>query len=208
MVDTALDAIEAALAGQPNSLRHRIDHNDILRPDQLSRFGEIGVIPLVRGRPNTCFINDIGNVHPFGEIAEPYYRIVRSLVEANPGLPIAWHSDTSANARQPMHDLYDLVTRRQIRSSDGSICMPPDWRAADVVNVAQALEMMTIHGAYALFMEKHLGSLRPGKFADLIILSKNPLEVDSDEITNIEVLMGMVNGNVEHCLEGSESLCP
>ena len=102
-----------------------------------------------------------------------------------------------------------MVTKRQIDPNDDSIvCDPPDWLAAEAVTVEEALRMMTINGAHALFMEDHIGSLRSGKFADLIILSENPLTVDPDRIVDIDVLMTMVGGEVEQCLPGHESLCP
>ena len=56
---------------------------------------------------------------------------------------------------------------------------------------------MTINAAYALFMEEKVGSLKPGKFADLIILSDNPLTVAPDSLIDLEVLMTMVGGRVE-----------
>ena len=205
-VETVLNAMESALAGQPNTFRHRIEHNDFIRPDSLSRYGEIGAVPTVRGRPFACFINDNGDVHFFGEEVQPWFNRVRSLIDANPGLPVAWHSDVGSGGRRPIRDLYDLVTRKAIRD-DGTVCEPPAWLAAEAVGVEEALRLMTINGAYALFMEDKVGSLTPGKFADLIILSQNPLAIDPDEIIDIEVLMTMVGGNVEHCLPGHEPLC-
>ena len=147
-------------------------------------------------------------MHPFGAGVEGWLRVARSLIDANPGLPVAWHSDTVAFGRRPMYDLYELVTKRQINRSDGSVCYPPGWLAAEAVTVEEALRMMTINGAHALFMEDHIGSLRPEKFADLIILSENPLTVDPGRLFEIDVLMTMVGGEVEHCLPGYEGLCP
>ena len=68
--------------------------------------------------------------------------------------------------------------------------------------------MMTIDAAYALFMEEKIGSLKPGKFADPVILSDNPLIVDPNSLIDLEVLMTMVAGRVEHCVPGHEALCP
>ena len=209
VLEATLDAIEIALGGGPNVLRHRVDHTDFIRPDQLARFGELGALPIVRGRPNAYLLNAIGNVHPFGDAVHGWLRVARSLIDLNPGLPVAWHSDVSPFGRRPIHDLYELVTKRQIDPNDDSIvCYPPDWLAAEAVTVEEALRMMTINGAHALFMEDHIGSLRGGKFADLIILSENPLTMDPDRIVDIDVLMTMVGGEVEHCQPGYESLCP
>ena len=207
-VETSLDAIESALAGGPNTFRHRIDHNDFVRPELLSRFGEIGALPVVRGRPFACILNNNGGAHVFGEEVHPWFYPVRSLLDANPGLPVAWHSDVTPYGRRPIRDLYDFVTRKGIRGSDGSGCTPPDWYAAQAVSVEDALRLMTINGAYALSMEDEVGSLKVGKFADLIILSDSPLLVAPDDLINLEVLMTMVGGKVEHCLAGYEAICP
>jgi urease alpha subunit len=67
--------------------------------------------------------------------------------------------------------------------------------------------MVTIEGAYAVSMEKEIGSLKPGKYADLVVLSANPLTVPPDEIKDIEVLLTMVNGRVEYCAPIYASLC-
>ena len=89
-----------------------------------------------------------------------------------------------------------------------AICEPPDWLAAEAVTVEEALRMMTIGAAYALSMEEKIGSLKPGKFADLVILSDNPLTVEPDSLIYLEVLMTMVGGRVEHCAPKYETLCP
>ncbi len=208
VLDAALDGIKAALNGGRNIYRHRIDHNDYVRPDQVARFGEVGVLPLVRGRPNACLLNSQGNVDQLGEAVHGWVRVARSFIDANRRLPLTWHSDTGEFKRRPMHDLYELVTKRQVDPDDGSICEPPEWLAAERVSVAAALRMMTINGAHALFAEDAVGSLRPGKLADVIVLSDNPLRVDPDTLPFLDVLMTMVGGNVEHCLPGYEALCP
>jgi len=67
---------------------------------------------------------------------------------------------------------------------------------------------MTIDAAYALYREDEVGSLKPGKLADLISLSDNPVAIDPDAIKDVEVLMTMVVGQVEDCETGHEALCP
>jgi hypothetical protein len=67
---------------------------------------------------------------------------------------------------------------------------------------------VTIGPAYAAGQEEVLGTLKAGKFADVVILDQNPLEVNPDSILGLSVLMTMVGGKVEFCREGNESLCP
>jgi predicted amidohydrolase YtcJ len=92
--------------------------------------------------------------------------------------------------------------------SDGRICEAPNWQKAHTITAAEALPMMTIHAAYALFRDQEVGSLTPGKYADLIVLSDDPLTVDPEEIPHMDVMLTMVGGRVEHCAPGHETLCP
>ena len=81
-----------------------------------------------------------------------------------------------------------------------------EWLAAEAITAEEALRLMTINGAYLLFMEDEVGSLKPGKLADMIVLTDNPLTIDPDALKDLEVLMTMVGGQVEYC--GDDSLCP
>jgi hypothetical protein len=68
--------------------------------------------------------------------------------------------------------------------------------------------MMTINAAFAVNRENEIGSLEVGKLADLVVLSDNPLDVGTDDIKDIQVLMTMIDGKVEYCRPGSEAICP
>ena len=209
-IQVTQDAIEAALGGGSNIFRHRIEHNAVLRDDLLQRYGEIDIVPTIFGAFSACFWG--GDTSKFKFVTPEEYRGLewrwRPLVDQNPDVHFAWHSDYPFfNTIDPFEHLYGFVTRKQV-AEDGSICDPPDWAADDVLSVEEVLPMMTIEAAYAIFREDELGSLKTGKLADLIILSHNPLEVDPDAISGIEVLMTMVGGKVEHCAQRHEALCP
>ena len=103
--------------------------------------------------------------------------------------------------------LWSLVTREQLLAG-GATCEPHAWVAQNQITVEQALRMLTIEPAYAVSQENVLGSLVAGKFADIIILSDNPLTVDPDALKDLDVLMTMVGGKVENCQPGYEALCP
>lgn len=203
-VEQAQNAIAAALAGQPNSYRHRIEHNSVIRPELLSRYGEIGIIPLVFGLYPTC--------NPFGPPPPPEYQAwewpTRALLDANPGLPVAWHGDDPFFGRvRPLDDLYSLITRADV-DTDGNICPAPTWHQAHTISAEEALRLMTINAAYALFRDEEVGSLVVGKYADLIVLSGNPLEVEPDALLEMDVLFTMVGGRVAHCALPNNGCAP
>lgn len=209
-IDVNLNAIEIALGGSPNSYHHRIEHNTVLRDDMLPRYSEVDPVAVIFGNFPTCAF--IGDTSQFKYFPPDEYLYLewrwRDLMDANPDVHFAWHSDTPYSVGPyPLVHLYSFVTRLETRD-DGSICEPPDWAADDLLTVEEALQLMTIEGAYALLREQEIGSLTAGKLADLIVLSANPLEVDPEAIRDIEVLMTMVGGNVEYCLPGQGSLCP
>ncbi|MEN8243194.1 MAG: amidohydrolase family protein [Chloroflexota bacterium] len=209
-IETNLDAIEKALAGGPNLLHHRIDHNAVLRDDLLPRYSEVGAVAVIFGHFPTCiFLGDTSRFKYFppDEYLDWEWRW-RDLIDANPELHIAWHSDTPISiGPYPLEHLQSFVTRIQYRE-DGTVCEPPEWAADDLLSVAEALPIMTYGGAYALQREDEIGSLAPGKLADLIILSDNPFEVNPRKIAEIQVLMTMVGGQVEYCSEGQQTFCP
>jgi predicted amidohydrolase YtcJ len=68
------------------------------------------------------------------------------------------------------------------------------WGENQRITVAEALRICTLHGAYASFDEQRKGSLTPGKFADFVILAKDPHKVPADEIKEIKIVRTVVDG--------------
>ena len=214
-VENALDAIDSVLAGAPNTLRHRIEHNMYVRPELLERYGEIGAVPVVWSS-EACFIRSMSFRDAEGRLTQrwggpethAWTNPWRSLLDANPRLPVAFHSDMSWGEPGPISHLYSLVTRNEVFSDDLPPCEAPAWLAREAIGIEEALRLMTTGAAYALHMEEKIGSLRPGKFADLVVLSDDPLEIDSESLLRLGVLLTMVGGRVEHCAQMAQSLCP
>jgi ABC-type branched-subunit amino acid transport system substrate-binding protein len=75
------------------------------------------------------------------------------------------------------------------------------------LTVDQMFPLFTINGAYTTFEEEFKGSLTPGKWADLVILSGNPLTAPVDDLPGITALMTMIGGEVVFCRDGYETLC-
>ena len=203
-IEQAQNAIESSLEGRSNTYRHRIEHNSVIRPDLLMRYGEIGIIPTLFGPYPLC--------EPFGPPPPPEYQSwewpYRALLDANPGLPIAWHGDDPFFGRiRPLDDLYSLITRNEI-GKDSQVCEAQPWQAQHIITVEEALPMMTVNAAYALFRDEEVGSLTAGRYADLIVLSDNPLTVDPEDILQMDVLLTIVGGQAEFCTPDFGDLCP
>ena len=209
-VEQAQNAIEFTLDGKPNALRHRIDHNATIRPELLSRYSEIGIMPVIFGAYPTC-IRTAGT-GSFKYVLSPQYGEWdwpwRKLMDENPNLKIAWHSDFPGPiSMNPFYHMWGMVTRNQI-NDDGSVCVAPDWLKQGALEIDEVLPMMTINAAYALNMEKEIGSIEAGKLADILILSENPLKVETEGLKDIKNLMTMIDGEMLYCAPGFEEYCP
>jgi predicted amidohydrolase YtcJ len=185
-VEQAQNAIVNALDGGPNSPRHRIEHNSVVRPEQIRRYGEIGIVPVVFGLYPIC--------NPFGPPPPEAYHSwewpYRAMLDQNPDLKLAWSGDDPFFGRvRPLDDLYSLVTRDDI-DEEGQICPAPVWLRQHLVTREEALRMMTTDAAYALFRDDEVGQLKPGLAADLILLSDNPLTVETESLPQLQVKNG------------------
>jgi predicted amidohydrolase YtcJ len=205
-VEQALNAVASALKGGANTARHRIEHNAVVRDGLLARYAEVGAVPLIFGAYPAC----VAFADPPPAAYQGWEWRWPDLLAAGPGLHFAWHSDRGA-ARfplSPLMHLYSMVTPFEVDSDGATVCATPTWLEHKMLDVEQVLPMMTIEAAYALFRDGEVGSLRPGKLADLIVLSGDPLAVDPGSIKDLEVWMTMVGGRVAHCAPGHGAMCP
>lgn len=155
------------------------------------------------GEPFSC-------TEPFGlGVPEPYQswdQPIASTRATNPDLHLAWSIDTPYGSEYPLVHLFGFVTRNDLYQ--GQLCAAHPWHQDDVLPVDEALSIMTIQAAYVLFREDEVGSLEPGKLADLIVLSDNPRTIEPDQLPFIQVLLTVVGGSTEYCQPSSPNLCP
>jgi predicted amidohydrolase YtcJ len=110
------------------------------------------------------------------------------------GACVALDSDWPLIPADPLLKLYSVVTAEEIRPRfEGELC-DASVLSAHTVSVWDGLRMQTINGAWSMNLDHELGTLEPGKLADLVVLSANPLRVDPYEIPSIEVVQTFTEG--------------
>ncbi|WP_409184823.1 amidohydrolase [Amycolatopsis sp. VS8301801F10] len=168
-ITVVLDAYEAALAATPRAdHRHRIEHCAVLPPAELARLASLGLIASPQGR----FVNELGDGMraALGEARVPWCYRLRSIVDAGCVLPAS--SDRPVVDGAPLLGLADMVHRRTSTGHPFSV--------EEALTPAEALRAYTYGSAYATFAESYLGTLEPGKLADFVVLSADPLSTVED----------------------------
>jgi hypothetical protein len=209
--ELALSAIEAALQGEPNDLhRYRLEHSLAVTDEQLARLVDLGIIAAIQPSfPGVVWHEaDIralteeqgqANIFRWSDYLEAGVFMV-----ASPYNPDGVNEQlTSPTHVSPMGLIFRSVTQIGLDNS-----RPEPWMLNKAIGVADILPMLTIDAAYASFEEADKGSLTPGKLADLVVLSGNPLAVPAGGLLGIEVLLTVVGGEAVHCAEGEGALCP
>jgi predicted amidohydrolase YtcJ len=182
----ALDAFEAALKKVPTAdHRFRIEHAQIVSPEDIPRFARLGVIPSMQASHQTSDMRwaeaRVGPQRIKGAYAW------RSLL--NTGVVIPNGSDFPVEEVNPLISFHSAVTRQ-----DASGWPEGGWYPDQVMTRDEALKAMTIWPAYAAFQEKELGSLSPGKYADFVVLDRDIMTVPANEILQTRVLSTYIGG--------------
>jgi predicted amidohydrolase YtcJ len=186
-IDNVLDACEAVRdAGVDMSrVRARIEHCSILHDEQIERMKDLGV--------SASFL--IGHVHywgvamrdeVFGEEKAQLLDRCKSVEDAGVGFTL--HSDFMVTDPVPLHMIEMAVTRKTWKEPD--YVLAPQER----ISVESAIRAVTSEAAWQLFSDHEIGSLEPGKFADLVILDQDPRAVDPDSLKDIKVLETWMDG--------------
>jgi len=181
-----LDAVEASRrAGEGSGLRHRIEHAQIVDPDDMPRFAELGVIASMQPIHAT---QDMLVADALWGKRSAHAYAWRSLLNA--GAVLAFGSDSPVEDLNVMMGIHAAVTRRRPDGTPGT----DGWYDEQRLTVDEAIYAYTAGAAYASGEEIIKGSLAPGKLADLVVLSQDIFTVDPMAILETEVLGTMVGG--------------
>jgi hypothetical protein len=182
----ALDGFEATKdEWGPRGLRQRVEHAQCLAPDDVERFARIGVACSVQfsHAPSDRDLAD----RFWGERTEGAYSF-RSLWET--GALVANGSDEPVEELDPLAGIRAGVLR--------TIDERPAWHPEQALMVEQALQATTVNPAWLAGDERSRGKLLPGFLADLVVLSRDPVECPPDELESVEVVATMVGGRWVH----------
>ncbi len=178
--------IYGEILGRQNDRRWRIEHSQIVHPDDFELFGNYSIIPSVQTIHATSdmkwAIHRIGNERMKGAYA------YKDLLEQIGWLPNG--SDFPVEHINPLYGFYSAVARKDL---DGY----PEggFQMENSLSREQALRGMTIWAAKAAFEEDEKGSIEPGKFADFIVTDEDLMTMDIEKVPNIKIRSTFSGGN-------------
>jgi len=190
-IRTTLDAFEYAREKNGlNNMRHMISHAQLIHPEDIERFKKLDIITSFQplwAYPDP-YMKEL-TIPVLGPIRSKWNYPLKSLLSS--GARITAGSDWSVTSLNPLFGIEVAVTRRELGSPDGEIL-----NQDEIVDLEDILKAYTIEGAFSLFRENEIGSLKKGKLADVILLDKNLFKIPPHEIHQAKVMMTIFNGRV------------
>jgi len=184
-----LDFLSALIAKTPDvrAGRHRIEHAQVVAPDDMARFGSLGLIASMEP-PHAVEDKAWAEERLGAERIRGAYAW-RSLRQA--GAHLVFNSDLPGSDWSPFYGLHSAITRR-----DPELNPTAGWYPEEAVNREEAVRAYATWAAYASFTESEVGVLAPGRWADLTVLSVDPLTVDPAALFEGHVVATVVAGRV------------
>jgi len=184
-----LDAIEAARDDSARfGLRHRIEHVQVLHPDDLPRLARLGVVASMQ--PIHC-TQDRDLVDRYWGARGRCAYAFRSLLAC--GTRLAFGSDAPVETPDVLAGIHAAVARRRPTERDR-----PAWHPEERLTVGEAVRAYTEGPAYAAGEEREKGKLRAGCVADFIALSADPFAAAPDALPEVRVALTVVGGEVRY----------
>jgi hypothetical protein len=185
-----LDAYERAFRERSGvDRRFRIEHAQVVSLADIPRFASLGVIPSMQPTHATSDM-------PWAEARLGPDRVKgayawRKFLDSGSIIPCG--SDFPVEERQPMLGIYAAITREDLSGKP-----PGGWRPEERMTREEALRGFTVWAAYAAFQDSILGSIEPGKLADMVVLSRDILAIEPHEIPTTVPEYTIVGGKVRY----------
>jgi len=182
----ALDAFEQTRAEwQPLGLRHRIEHAQVLAPEDVPRFGALGIAASVQFS-HAPSDRDLADRFWTGKTSGAYaYRSLRDS-----GALLANGSDAPIEELDPWAGVCAGIRR--------TIDERGPWHAEQRLTLDEALEATTVNPAWLARDEHRRGKLLPGFLADLVVLDRDPYELEPEQLPDVNVIATMLGGRWTH----------
>ena len=166
--------------------RFRIEHASITRPDQVEKLAKLGVVVVIQPH---FVITDYWVIDRLGTERAPWIYPFKSMIRA--GIKLGLSTDCPVEPINPWETVYAAVTRGEYEGVELA-----QYTGYEKLSIAEALHYYTLGSAYALFEENHIGSIETGKYADFIVVDKDPLTLNYKELKYIKNLMTIVGGRI------------
>ena len=184
-VDAACAFLECLLGRIPRSgHRHRIEHCSVCKPELARRLALLGAVVVTQ--PAFIYYHGDRYLCTVPEQDLEYLYPVATLLKA--GVKVAAGSDCPVVPLNPLVGIYAAISRRARTGETIAL--------QQRISAPQALRLYTLDAAYAQFRENLWGSITPGKFADLIVLNGDPLRVSTYKISDLQVKMTIIGGEI------------
>ncbi len=191
-VRKALDLFALEKERRPDlRLRHRIEHAQLVHPDDLPRFGKLGLITSMQ--PIHC-TSDIDIAEKYWGARSRYAYPFRSL--KNAGARLAFGSDCPVESLDPLAGIRAAATRAR---EDGY--PRGGWYPQEKLSVAEAVDAYTSGAAWASYEEKVKGKIAAGYYADLVVLSRDIFALPPEEVCKARVEMTIFDGRLVYSAE-------
>jgi predicted amidohydrolase YtcJ len=177
--------VYAANLKSKNDLRWRIEHSQVVSPQDLDMFDKYSIIPSVQPTHATSDMYWAGKRLGSQRLKTAY--AYKQLLKQNGWLPLG--TDFPVENINPLYTFYAAVERKDLKGFPEGGFQPEN-----ALSRVEALKGMTIWAAKANFEEKEKGSIEPGKYADFVILDKDIMKVKGSEIPTTKVTKTYING--------------
>jgi len=184
-VHRVLDLYAAVGPAVCRRLRHRIEHSQIVRPADVTRYARLGIVASIQ--PTHCTSDMPWAPARLGPERIPWAYRWRSFLKA--GVRLAGGSDAPVEDPDPRRGLFAAVTRQL---PDGT--PPGGWNPAERLSPAEALALFTTGAAWAGHCETWSGKIAPGFAADLTVVGGDPLTGAPRRLLTLPVLRTVVGG--------------
>ena len=183
-----MDAYERSNEVNDNSdLRNGIEHIEVIHPDDIPRFGKLGVVASMQ--PRHQILDKGEKLIRCGMERSRYEWAFHSIISA--GGRIALGTDYPVSDFNPYENIYFGVTTRDL---DGT--QYGTTSREEVLTLAEAIKGYTVEGAYLNHMDDKLGTLEIGKYADITVADRNLFDIPADAIKDCHSVMTIMDGKI------------